>query len=270
MPTKDSTIAMVGAGGDGVVTMGRPHRAVGRPGRAQRRSRRRRTARRSAARGLLHGAARPRRDLRAGGPADVLVVFRWADFAPFKGESPPQRTPSILFEAGRPTPARSSISRPGRPTPGPGPVRVSLCGLRGTPEQERRGPRGPHRALRPPGGEPAPAVATLRAEEGGGRASEREGVRGRSRFARSLTATASAKRARYARGAPAPHLGQRGCPRWARCTPGCRFFAGYPITPSTEILHFLAEWLPRWAAPSSRPRTSSPRSAPSSARPSRA
>jgi len=27
---------------------------------------------------------------------------------------------------------------------------------------------------------------------------------------------------------------------------GCRFFAGYPITPSSEILHFLAEWLPRY------------------------
>lgn len=26
---------------------------------------------------------------------------------------------------------------------------------------------------------------------------------------------------------------------------GCRFFAGYPITPSSEILHFMAEWLPK-------------------------
>lgn len=26
---------------------------------------------------------------------------------------------------------------------------------------------------------------------------------------------------------------------------GCRFFAGYPITPSSEILHALGEWLPR-------------------------
>lgn len=26
---------------------------------------------------------------------------------------------------------------------------------------------------------------------------------------------------------------------------GCRFFAGYPITPSSEILHYLGEWLPR-------------------------
>ena len=26
---------------------------------------------------------------------------------------------------------------------------------------------------------------------------------------------------------------------------GCTFFAGYPITPSSEVLHFLAEWLPR-------------------------
>ena len=26
---------------------------------------------------------------------------------------------------------------------------------------------------------------------------------------------------------------------------GCRFFAGYPITPSTEVLQFLGEWLPK-------------------------
>jgi 2-oxoglutarate ferredoxin oxidoreductase subunit alpha len=26
---------------------------------------------------------------------------------------------------------------------------------------------------------------------------------------------------------------------------GCSFFAGYPITPSSEILHFLSEWLPK-------------------------
>jgi 2-oxoglutarate ferredoxin oxidoreductase subunit alpha len=26
---------------------------------------------------------------------------------------------------------------------------------------------------------------------------------------------------------------------------GCRFFAGYPITPSSEILHFLGTWLPK-------------------------
>jgi 2-oxoglutarate ferredoxin oxidoreductase subunit alpha len=26
---------------------------------------------------------------------------------------------------------------------------------------------------------------------------------------------------------------------------GCRFFAGYPITPSSEILHLLSEWMPK-------------------------
>ncbi len=26
---------------------------------------------------------------------------------------------------------------------------------------------------------------------------------------------------------------------------GCRFFAGYPITPSSEVLHFLSEWMPK-------------------------
>ncbi len=27
---------------------------------------------------------------------------------------------------------------------------------------------------------------------------------------------------------------------------GCRFYAGYPITPSSEILHWMSEWLPRY------------------------
>ena len=27
---------------------------------------------------------------------------------------------------------------------------------------------------------------------------------------------------------------------------GCRFFAGYPITPSTEVMHFCSRYLPRY------------------------
>ena len=40
---------------------------------------------------------------------------------------------------------------------------------------------------------------------------------------------------------------------------GARFFAGYPITPSTEIAEVLAAACPRSAATSSRWRTRSPR-----------
>jgi len=53
---------------------------------------------------------------------------------------------------------------------------------------------------------------------------------------------------------PAPEQSQ-GTPRllmsgneataFAALHAGCSFFAGYPITPSSEILHLLSEWLPR-------------------------
>ena len=33
---------------------------------------------------------------------------------------------------------------------------------------------------------------------------------------------------------------------------GCRFFAGYPITPQNEIPEYFARRMPRWAAPLSR------------------
>src|SRR6266498_2414631 len=104
MPTKDLTIAMVGSGGDGVVTMGD-------------------LIAQAAAREGLHAikieAYGPQirggeasctvrlasRDIFAqGDTVDVLVVFRRADFARFRGEISVGEDAIILAEADDPTP----------------------------------------------------------------------------------------------------------------------------------------------------------------------
>jgi len=50
---------------------------------------------------------------------------------------------------------------------------------------------------------------------------------------------------------------------------GCTFFAGYPITPASEILAGMLQALPRVAVWVSRPRTRSPPSASASGEPGR-
>jgi 2-oxoglutarate ferredoxin oxidoreductase subunit alpha len=42
---------------------------------------------------------------------------------------------------------------------------------------------------------------------------------------------------------------------------GCRFMAGYPITPATDVLEWMAKYLPKYGGVTScKPKTSSPRS----------
>lgn len=53
------------------------------------------------------------------------------------------------------------------------------------------------------------------------------------------------KQLEYVRGTPLPLLSGNEATALGALHAGCRFFAGYPITPSSEILHFLSEWLPR-------------------------
>ena len=67
MPTKDLTIAMVGSGGDGVVTAGRPHRAGRRPRGPSRDQDRGLRAADPRGRSLLHGPAWPPKEIFAQG-----------------------------------------------------------------------------------------------------------------------------------------------------------------------------------------------------------
>lgn len=56
---------------------------------------------------------------------------------------------------------------------------------------------------------------------------------------------APGKKLEYTAGAPRLFMSGNEASAVAAIEAGCRFFAGYPITPSSEILHFLSEWLPR-------------------------
>ena len=64
-------------------------------------------------------------------------------------------------------------------------------------------------------------------------------------FAASRAGTFARKRLDYAPSAPRILMSGNEAAAIGALHAGCRFFAGYPITPSSEILHFLAEWMPR-------------------------
>ena len=49
----------------------------------------------------------------------------------------------------------------------------------------------------------------------------------------------------YTTGAPRLLMSGNEASAFGAIHAGCSFFAGYPITPSSEILHFMSEWLPR-------------------------
>jgi 2-oxoglutarate ferredoxin oxidoreductase subunit alpha len=248
MPTKDLTIALVGSGGDGVVTAGD-------------------LIAQAAAREGLHAikteAYGPQirggeasctvrlasKDIFAqGDTVDVLVVFRRSDFARFRGELSVGEGAVILTEADDPTPAGEvdltgqggarliqvpfgELARDSAGTPASKNVVALgiLSGLFGLPEEGLR--------------------LAVRHKFGGKKESVREantkafeaGVA----FARSLTEDFDAKRLEYVPGEPLLLMSGNEASAVGAMHAGCRFFAGYPITPSSEILHFLSEWLPR-------------------------
>ena len=122
MPTRDLTLAMVGSGGDGVVTMGDMMAQAGaRDGlnviKVEAYGPQIRGGESSC---TLRMSAEP---ISAQGDAvDVLVVFNWADFSRFKGEVVPKADAVDPLRGDRPdavadvkTPDRAEQRRPGSP-----------------------------------------------------------------------------------------------------------------------------------------------------------
>ena len=64
-------------------------------------------------------------------------------------------------------------------------------------------------------------------------------------FELGATLTTGAKKLAYTATAPKLLMSGNEASAVGAVDAGCRFFAGYPITPSSEILHFMAEWLPK-------------------------
>ncbi len=169
---------------------------------------------------------------------DVLMVFQWADLARFRDEIVLADDALVLHEPADPVPSEvaasgwtlvpfpfAQLSRDAGAPKSKNIVAVgaamALCGL----------PAGAARAaITNRFARKAPAVveANLRAFD---LAAERTPD-----VFRRIDYTPSASRLLMS--------GNEAC-AVAAIDAGCRFFAGYPITPSTEILQYLAEWLPR-------------------------
>ncbi len=249
MTTRDVTITVVGSGGDGVMTLGDlvaqvaakeglhviKTEAYGPQIRGGESS--------CAVRIAADAISAP------GDSVDVLVVFRWADFGRFRGEINVAPDALVLYEASEDQPSAESLGLVGGeklswiPVPladlskasagTPGAINVVTLGLLG--EILGLPPETLRRALARRFGRKKEAVlaANARAFEAG-----RE-------FAASAGAVLASRRLDYTASAPRLLMSGNEAAAIGALHAGCRFFAGYPITPSSEILHFLAEWMPR-------------------------
>jgi len=168
---------------------------------------------------------------------DALIVFNWADFGRFRSEISLSKDAFILHEADDKAPDEISSGGTRQVIPVP---------------FNKLAPKGKNilalGILAELFGLPAGAIRAAIAQ----------------RFAKKAQAVIDANLAGFDRGVaycselpkPAKRLDYVKAPAQllmsgneasavAAIDAGCRFFAGYPITPSSEILHFLADWLPK-------------------------
>ncbi len=169
---------------------------------------------------------------------DAVIVFSWADFARFANELTPSAEAVIFHEEKDAPPAgleAKFIAVPfaaaARDAGAPNGKNILALGIIsaafGVPEDPIRA------AIRGRFGKKAAAVI-----EGNLKAFDR-GVQLGGELAKSV------KKFVYQKSTPKLMMSGNEGAAVAAIDAGCRFFAGYPITPSSEVLHFLSEWLPK-------------------------
>jgi 2-oxoglutarate ferredoxin oxidoreductase subunit alpha len=170
---------------------------------------------------------------------DALVVFSWADFARFSNEIV-LAPDAVIFHEAADAPPDEMATRTCHPIPfanlareagAPASKNVLAVGLLtaryGLPLEVT------HHAISRRFAKKGAAVieANLRAFDRG--------------VAEEATLPSATERLDYTAFAPKLLMSGNEATAFAAIHAGCRFFAGYPITPSSEILHFLSEWLPK-------------------------
>ncbi|HYK40877.1 MAG TPA: 2-oxoacid:acceptor oxidoreductase family protein, partial [Thermoanaerobaculia bacterium] len=245
----DLTFVMVGSGGDGVVTMGELI--------AQWAARDGLSAVKTEAYGpQIRGGessctvrVASREIFSQGDTVDVAVVFGWADFLRFRGEIVLAPDAVVLYEASDPAPppadagagagvtflavpfeelAKSASGRTGAKNVLTLGVVSELFGLPGETIRAAMHERFTKR-------KPQLAEGNARAFDAG-----MEWAR-----ANAADPAIAGKRFAFEKREPRLLLSGNEASALGALHAGCRFFAGYPITPSSEILHFLSENLPR-------------------------
>ncbi len=248
MPRSDLTFAMVGSGGDGVVTMGdMVAQAAAREGLyvikveaygPQIRGGESSTTVRVSSEDIFAQADQ----------VDVLVVFNWKDFARFKGEITTAPNAIILSEAKDDTevdpadlgagPEATWIKVPfielakesAGTTLAKNIVTLGLLSeLFGLPQDAMR------RAIEM-------KFAKKKAEV---LEANIKGFTAGIEHAKSIGQDLSPWRLSYTPGEPKLLMSGNEAAAVGAIHAGCRFFAGYPITPSSEVLHFLSQWMPK-------------------------
>jgi 2-oxoglutarate ferredoxin oxidoreductase subunit alpha len=161
---------------------------------------------------------------------DALVVFSWADYARFQNEIVIAGDAEIFCEVGDDPPpelAGRSIHPIAFPAKTKNVMAIAmLAALFGLPLDATRAAVAQRFAKK----KQAVIDANLQAFDHG--IAEAEAI-------------SVAKKLVYERSAPHLLMSGNEASAFGAIHAGCRFFAGYPITPSTEILQFLAQWLPK-------------------------
>jgi 2-oxoglutarate/2-oxoacid ferredoxin oxidoreductase subunit alpha len=165
------------------------------------------------------------------GAVDALVVFSWSDFARFANELAPA-TDGIVFYEADDSPPEGGV---GQLIPVPftklAPKAKNMVALGiiatvfGLPLDSIRGAIKTRFAKKP-----QPIIdANLSAFD--------QGI--------PFAADLESRKIDYKSGKPRLVMSGNEAAAVGAMYAGCTFFAGYPITPSSEILHFLGEWLPK-------------------------
>ena len=168
---------------------------------------------------------------------DAIVIFSWADFARFRSELVPAAGAVVLHDTDDPAPeeVKNAVAVPfaklardlGAPA-GKNVLALGMLGaLFGLPVDSIRA------AVKRRFGKKAQAVqdANLRVFDAGVEKAAELGI--------------TATKLTYTPGPARLVMSGNEASAFGAIDAGCRFFAGYPITPSSEILHMLAEWLPK-------------------------
>lgn len=250
MPTKDLTIAVVGSGGDGVVTVG--------DFMAQAGAREGLNCMKVEAYGPQIRGGESSCTVRIssepiyaqGDRVDVMVAFNWADFGRFRGEILASPDAVVLYEADDEIP-REQVE----PHLGTG-ERSRWMGVPFT----RLAKESAGTALAknivtlgvmtelfglPRAGLLQAVTRKFSAKKAEVLEANLRGFEAGEVWAKEHAAKVADKRLEYTSGEPKLLMSGNELSAVAAIHAGCRFFAGYPITPSSEILQFFSEWMPR-------------------------
>jgi 2-oxoglutarate ferredoxin oxidoreductase subunit alpha len=179
---------------------------------------------------------------------DVLVVFGWLDFARFRGEITAAADAVILYEAADETQFEKLDLPVGeRARWIPVPFQQLAKDSAGTPSAKNIVTLGVLSELL---GLPAEAIRVamnrkFARKKASLAESNSRGFEAGVEFARGVTEDVSHKHLVHEPGPARLLMSGNEAAAVGALHAGCRFFAGYPITPSSEILHFLSEWMPR-------------------------